>query len=65
MNRLKECFNVYGYSKTIVTDNNPSFVAQLFERFCAQRDIELMHSPPYHPESNGLADKAVEMISFR
>lgn len=42
--------------------NSPTFTGKLFQRFCVVRNIDLMHSPPYHPARNGLAKRTVETI---
>lgn len=43
-NKLKEGFNMFGYPETIMTNNEPSFSGQLFERFCYAHNINLLHS---------------------
>ena len=30
--------------------------------FCAVNNINLMHSPPFHPSSNGSAERAVSTV---
>ena len=56
---LNEIFNTFGDPGTIVCDNGPPFSATGFEDYCRTREISLVHSPAYHPQSNGLAERAV------
>lgn len=56
---LKQFFANFGLPDTIVTDNGTPFVSLLFEKFCKANNIRHTTSPPYHPESNGLAERAV------
>ena len=49
----------YGLSDQIVSDNGPSFTAQEFKIFCSANGIEHITSSPYHPATNGLAERAV------
>jgi hypothetical protein len=50
----------FGLIVTIVADNGPPFGAEEFSNFLRSNNIQLKHSPPYHPESNGLAERAVQ-----
>lgn len=59
---LKNFFSVFGLAETLVTDNGPAFVSSLFERFCKSNNIKHVTSPPDHPQSNGLAERAVGIV---
>lgn len=56
---LKKIFAVLGEPITMVSDNGPPFSSFEFEKFCEAREIRLLHSPPFHPPSNGLAERQV------
>ncbi len=56
---LKEIFSTHGLPDQIVSDNGPSFTAQEFKMFCSANGIEHITSSPYHPATNGLAERAV------
>ena len=58
--KLQSIFSVHGLPKTIVTDNGPSFVSEEFERFCQVNGIQHVKSSPYHPATNGLAERGVQ-----
>lgn len=42
-----------------MADNGPPFNSAEFRDFCAKNKIEYCNSPPYHPQSNGWAERAV------
>ena len=54
---LKSVFLNVGYPQVIVTDNGPPFSAFIFLDWCRSLNIRLVHSPQYHPESNGVAER--------
>ncbi|XP_014676701.1 PREDICTED: uncharacterized protein K02A2.6-like [Priapulus caudatus] len=59
---LKQIFTIEGSPDTIVTDNGPQFVSREFEKFCVQLGIHHVTSPPYHPASNGEAERFVQSL---
>lgn len=62
MQLLDDIFQLYGFSATLVTDNGPLFQSERFLQFCMRRGIKLINSPPRHPASNGIAEKAVQTV---
>lgn len=50
----------FGNAKLIVTDNGPPFNSFKISEYCKNKGSNLFHSPPYHPQSNGLAERAVQ-----
>ncbi|XP_061395874.1 uncharacterized protein K02A2.6-like, partial [Musca vetustissima] len=50
---LEEIFSRLGYPKSITTDNGRQFVSDEFKGYCADRNIEIITSPPYWPQANG------------
>lgn len=56
--KLKTVFATHGIPKMIVCDNMP-FSSYKFKQFSESMGIELIHSSPRYPQSNGLSEKAV------
>ena len=46
----------------VVTDNVSGFVSSEFEQFLKSNGIKHTTSAPYHPASNGLAKRAVQIV---
>ena len=48
--------------KRIVTDNGPSFISTEFNGWCHAKGIKLVHSTPFHPAGNGLAERKIQTV---
>jgi hypothetical protein len=59
---LKIFFANFGLCLKLVSDNGPPFKSRQFQAFAEANGIVLLNSPEYHPESNGLAERAVQTI---
>ena len=57
---LKNLFSVFGIPDVIVSDNGSQFMSHIFRSFCSRNNIEQKFSPPYHPQSNGQAERFVD-----
>ena len=51
-----------GYPTTLVSDNGRQFASKEFQQKMEHWNIKHLFSPPYHPASNGLAEKAVHIV---
>lgn len=59
---LKLIFEMFGDPGTLVADNGPPFNSRSFREFLRERGIKYLNSPPYHPQSNGLAERHVRIV---
>ena len=55
-------FARWGIPSVVVTDNDPQFLAQEFEWFMKLNSIKHYKSSPYHPATNGLAERFVQTL---
>ena len=60
--KLREIFGTHGLPETVVSDNGTNFTSSEFEDFMRQNGIIHKTSAPYHPASNGLAERAVQTV---
>ncbi|XP_034094911.1 uncharacterized protein K02A2.6-like [Gymnodraco acuticeps] len=58
--KLRQSFSVFGLPKMLVSDNGTCFTSAEFETFMKQNGIRHVRSAPFHPSSNGLAERAVQ-----
>lgn len=59
---LEELFEYFGDPSTLVSDNGPPFQSEKFQTYLALKGIKYISSPPYHPASNGTAERAVRTV---
>ncbi|KAG7296766.1 hypothetical protein JYU34_020702 [Plutella xylostella] len=57
---LKRLFTIFGIPVHLVTDNGRSFTSIEFQEFCKSAQIKHTFSPPYHPATNGAAERFVQ-----
>nr|XP_022904274.1 uncharacterized protein K02A2.6-like [Onthophagus taurus] len=62
---MKSVFARFGLPKTLVTDNGPQLVSSDFEDFCKSQGIKHVRITPYHPKSNGQAERVVKTFKDR
>ena len=46
----------FGYPKILQFDNGTEFMNSLLDNYCKSNNIKLIHSTPYHPQTNGVCE---------
>ena len=59
---LQELFAIFGLPETIVSDNGTPFTSREFENFCELLLINHLKLEPYHPTSNGLVERFIDVF---
>ena len=53
---------MFGLPELLVSDNGPQFTAEEFGTFLAANGVKHSRSAPYHPATNGLAERFVQSL---
>ena len=61
---LRQLIAQFEIPETIVSDNGSQFVATEFKEFCQLNGIRHVQTAPYHPSSNGLAERGVQVFKL-
>ena len=59
---LRRVFSVFGLPQQLVSDNGPQFISAEFEKFMKENGVKHVRSAPYHPSTNGLAERFVQLF---
>ncbi|KAJ8884229.1 hypothetical protein PR048_016086 [Dryococelus australis] len=46
----------------MVADNSPQFRSEEFKTYCQSIEIDLQLTPPFHPQSNGVAERTIQSV---
>lgn len=57
---LRRMFATHGLPDVVVSDNGPAFASEEFRTFLARNNIRQALVSPYHPSSNGQAERFVQ-----
>ena len=59
---LRTLFSRFGKPETIVSEYGTCFTSYEFKQFLKRNGIKQLLSAPYHPSTNGLAERAVQVL---
>ena len=59
---LRLIFAQHGLPEEVVSDNKAQFTSNEFAEFMSENGIKHTLVPPYHPQSNGAADRSVRVV---
>ncbi|CAH8566936.1 unnamed protein product [Dicrocoelium dendriticum] len=62
ISKMRSSFVIFGIPETLCTDNGSCFTSKEFEIFMNSNGVQHVRTAPYHPASNGLAERAVQTI---
>lgn len=60
INKCREIFATFGLPQVLVSDNGRTFIAAEFQVFLKKNGIYHKRTAPYHPATNGLAERFVQ-----
>ena len=59
---FKSIFSEYRWPDTLVSDNGPCYTAEMFTNLMKEYAVNHIESSPHYPQSNGLAEKFVQIV---
>ena len=62
IHKLRSMFATHGLPRVVVSDNGSVFTSSEFKEFMTKNGIRHIKTAPYHPASNGLAERAVQTL---
>ncbi|CAF1065871.1 unnamed protein product [Rotaria sordida] len=62
INTLTSLFARYGFCEEIVSDNRTQFTSEEFAGFCTRNGIRHIRTTSGHPQSNGQAERYVDIV---
>ena len=60
--KVRKIFATHGLPTTVVSDNGAVFTSEQFETFLERNGIHHIRITPYHPASNGQAERALQTV---
>ena len=61
---LRQLFAAYGLPQQLVLDNGPQFSSVEFATFLTRNGVKHIRSFPYHPSTNGLAERFIRTLKL-
>ncbi|XP_037811390.1 uncharacterized protein K02A2.6-like [Lucilia sericata] len=62
INCMRDFTSLFGNPELIVSDNGTQFSSSMFSKFCQENGILHKFTAPYHPQSNGQAERFVDTL---
>ena len=62
VNHFKLMCSEYGWTETLVSDNGPCYILEIFTNLMVEYNVNHITSSPHYPQSNGLAEKYVQIV---
>ena len=59
---FRDVFARFGFPVNVVTDNGPQFINAKFDEFLRWNGVKHIRVAPYHPVSNGAAERMVQSL---
>jgi transposase InsO family protein len=60
--KLRTLFSSYGMPEVVVSDNGPPYQSEELKTFFRNNGIKFLNIPPGHAQSNGAAERAVQVL---
>ena len=57
-----EYFSVFGFAQRLMSDQGTGFTSKVIQAMCSLLGIEKIRMMPYHPQSNGSAERVHQML---
>ena len=61
---LRDMFARFGIPQQVISDNGPQFPSEEFQQFMTANGIKHIKTSPYHPTSNGAAERMVQTLKL-
>ena len=62
IDKLRKIFSTHGLPEKVVSDNGSVFTSHEFAAFMRDNGIIHVTSAPYHPATNGQAERAMQVV---
>ena len=59
---LRQLFSIQRITEIVVTDHAACFTSDEFQSFLKRNNVTHIRIPAYHPSSNGLGERAVQVV---
>ena len=64
--KIKYCLNDFiikhGKCDILQCDNGREFSNDIINNYCTEKDIKLIHSSPYHQQTNGAVERILQSV---